>query len=83
MLGSIAFCLVLIGVRVFYSLVAVCTQAPYLNPSTGTLVIRVVLGFLPELLATLVYTCAGIQTRDVAKMVRHGIAGYKPSAPYV
>ncbi|EYE92984.1 uncharacterized protein EURHEDRAFT_461230 [Aspergillus ruber CBS 135680] len=83
MLGSIAFCLVLIGVRVFYSLVAICTQAAYLNPSTGTLVIRVVLGFLPELLATLVYICAGIQTRGVAKLVSHGVAGYKPPAPYV
>ncbi|BCR89977.1 uncharacterized protein ACHE_51175A [Aspergillus chevalieri] len=83
MLGSIACCLVLIGVRVFYSLVAICTQAAYLNPRTGTLVIRVVLGFLPELLATLVYICVGIQTRGVAKLVRHGVAGYKPSAPYV
>lgn len=82
MLASIAFCLVLIGVRVFYSLVAICTQASYLNPTTGSLVIRVVLGFVPESVATLVYICAGLKTKGVAKLASAG-GNSKPPAPYV
>lgn len=43
---AVAFSLVFIGIRVFYSLAALCTQRASLNPVTGLLVIRVVLGFL-------------------------------------
>lgn len=45
------------------------TQKAYLNPTTGSLPIRVVLAFLPELLATIIYVAAGLKTQAVAKLV--------------
>lgn len=69
LLGSNAPALALIGVRVFYSVVALTTQKSYLNPTTGALPIRVILGFLPELLATIIYTAAGFKTQGVAKLL--------------
>ncbi|RJE25689.1 hypothetical protein PHISCL_01952 [Aspergillus sclerotialis] len=69
LLGSNVPALVLIGVRVFYSVVALSTQKSYLNPTTGTLPIRVILGFLPELIATIIYVAAGLKTQGVAKLL--------------
>ncbi|GFF49216.1 hypothetical protein IFM61606_04852 [Aspergillus udagawae] len=66
LLTAVAFSLVFIGIRVFYSLAALCTQRPSLNPVTGSLAIRVVLGFLPEVIAVLGYIFAGIRTRGAA-----------------
>ncbi|KAJ6189014.1 hypothetical protein N7519_003922 [Penicillium mononematosum] len=66
LLMAVAFSLVFIGIRVFYSLAALCTQRASLNPVTGLLAIRVVLGFLPEVIAALVCIFAGIRTQDAA-----------------
>ncbi|THC93877.1 hypothetical protein EYZ11_006629 [Aspergillus tanneri] len=66
LLMAVAFSLVFIGIRVFYSLTALCTQRASLNPVTGSLAIRVVLGFLPEVIATLAYIFAGIRTQGAA-----------------
>ena len=66
--ASVSFSLLFIGVRVFYSLVALCSQNPSLNPTTGLFIFRLVLGFLPELIAALVFIAAGVKTRGVAKM---------------
>lgn len=64
LLASVGFSLAFIGIRVFYSLVALCTEKAYLNPATGSLAIRVVLGLLPELIATLAYIFVGVKTRE-------------------
>ncbi|KAL4888818.1 integral membrane protein [Aspergillus ambiguus] len=63
LLMAIAFSLVFIAIRVFYSLTALCTQRASLNPITGSLAVRVVLEFLPEVIATLAYIFTGIRTQ--------------------
>ncbi|PYI36534.1 hypothetical protein BP00DRAFT_421486, partial [Aspergillus indologenus CBS 114.80] len=55
----------LVEVSVIYMLVAQFTQRADLNPMTGGLAVRVVLGFLPELLAAMVLVGVGIVTRKV------------------
>ena len=65
------FALVFLGVRVFYSLVNLSTQKPYLNPTTGTMPIRVILGFLPDLIAGIIYVTAGLMTQGAASMTNH------------
>lgn len=59
--------LVFIGIRVLYGLVAESTQKADLNPVTGSLAIRVVLSFLPELIAVLIFVFEGFRTRDVQR----------------
>ncbi|GIJ92532.1 hypothetical protein Asppvi_001810 [Aspergillus pseudoviridinutans] len=66
LITAVAFSLVFIGIRVFYSLAALCTQRASLNPVTGSLAIRVVLGFLPEVIAALAYIFAGMKTQGAA-----------------
>ncbi|KAJ5201442.1 uncharacterized protein N7498_006105 [Penicillium cinerascens] len=66
LLMAVAFSLVFIEIRVFYSVTALCTQRASLNPVTGLLVISVVLRFLPEVFATLVCIFAGISTQGAA-----------------
>ncbi|KUI56000.1 hypothetical protein VP1G_03377 [Cytospora mali] len=63
LLYSVIFSLVFVGIRVIYSLVAFTTQKAYLSPVNGSLTVRVLLRFLPELIATLSFIFAGIQTR--------------------
>ncbi|KAL2022921.1 hypothetical protein VTK56DRAFT_4136 [Thermocarpiscus australiensis] len=70
LLTAVAFSLVFIGIRVFYSLAALCTQRASLNPVTGSLAIRVVLGFLPEVIAALAYIFAGFKTQGAALLAR-------------
>jgi hypothetical protein len=53
---------------VIYMLVAEFTQRADLNPMTGSLAVRVVLGVLPELLAAIVLVFVGIMTRGVGKV---------------
>ncbi|KAK8062158.1 hypothetical protein PG997_014255 [Apiospora hydei] len=65
-LWGVAAALTFIGIRVFYSLVALTTRLAYLSPSTGALSIRVVVVFLPELVACLILIVAGFMTRHVA-----------------
>ncbi|ROW10382.1 hypothetical protein VMCG_02020 [Cytospora schulzeri] len=72
LLLSVIFSLIFIGIRVLYSLVAFSTQKPYLNPATGSLTIRVLLSFLPELIATCSFIFAGVQTRRIARDY-HGV----------
>ncbi|KAF9890657.1 hypothetical protein FE257_005788 [Aspergillus nanangensis] len=69
LLSAVAFSLVFIGIRVFYSLVALCTQRASLNPVTGSLAIRVVLGFVPEVIATLAFIFAGIKTQGAKEEI--------------
>ncbi|KAL1882533.1 hypothetical protein Plec18167_002949 [Paecilomyces lecythidis] len=86
LLSSIGLALVFIGIRVFYSLVALSTERASLNPTTGSLAIRVVLGFLPELIATLIYIAAGFATQNAARQARGEAddTSRKPhQAPYV
>lgn len=67
LLLSLIFSLIFIGIRVLYSLVAFSTQKAYLNPATSSLTIRVLLSFLPELIAACSFIVAGIQTRRLAQ----------------
>lgn len=53
-------------IQLVYSLVAQCTQRADLNPTTGNLAVRVVLGFLPGVFATVVLVVVGVWTRDVS-----------------
>ncbi|PLB47570.1 hypothetical protein P170DRAFT_426812 [Aspergillus steynii IBT 23096] len=75
LLSTVCFSLTFIGVRVFYSLVAMCTQRADLNPTTGSLAIRVVLGFLPELIAAIAYVAAGMKTQNASKHDQEEQAG--------
>ncbi|OJJ49488.1 hypothetical protein ASPZODRAFT_129966 [Penicilliopsis zonata CBS 506.65] len=65
LLYSVFLALPLAEIRVVYSLVAECTQKADLNPVTGSLAVRVVLSFLPELFITLIFVVAGAVTRNV------------------
>ncbi|KKK22786.1 hypothetical protein P175DRAFT_0483191 [Aspergillus ochraceoroseus IBT 24754] len=56
--------LVFIGIRVIYTLIFVCTQRMDLSPITGTTAVRAVLIFLPEALAALMITIAGLKSRN-------------------
>jgi hypothetical protein len=67
LLTAIAFALVFIGIRVFYSLAYLCTQKQYLNPTTGSLAIRVILGFLAELIAVISLIIAGFMTQGASR----------------
>jgi hypothetical protein len=62
---AVAIGLIFVGIRVIYTLVALTSNDADLNPITGTVAIRVVLSFLPELIAVLVYMVAGFLTRDI------------------
>ncbi|KAJ5930809.1 integral membrane protein [Penicillium verhagenii] len=57
--------LLFIGIRVIYTLVAVCTQKKDLSPIDGSIAVRVVLMFLPEVLATLTLILVGLRTRHL------------------
>ncbi|ORY61459.1 uncharacterized protein BCR38DRAFT_411332 [Pseudomassariella vexata] len=88
LLKSVCFSLAFVGIRVFCSLAALCTQKAYLNPTTGSLAIRVVLFFLSELIATLAYITAGFKTQALAKVQQDGdddlpVSQKLQSAPYV
>ncbi|KAF4447962.1 C6 zinc finger domain protein [Fusarium austroafricanum] len=65
LLVSLIIGLTFIGIRVVYTLVALTSNNPDLNPTTDTLAIRVVLSFLPELIAAILYIIAGILTRNL------------------
>lgn len=65
LLYAVLFSCIFIGIRTLYSLVAMTSNKPNLNPSTGSLAIRVVLGFLPELVAVLGFIAVGFYTRAI------------------
>ncbi|KIL92291.1 hypothetical protein FAVG1_04700 [Fusarium avenaceum] len=65
LLIAAAIGLVFVGIRVIYTLVALTSNDADLNPITGTLTVRVVLSFLPEIIAVLAYLVAGLLTRDI------------------
>ncbi|KAJ6049465.1 uncharacterized protein N7446_007204 [Penicillium canescens] len=67
LLATIAFALVFIGIRVLYSLVYLCTQKQYLSPTTGSLAIRVILGFLAELIAVVSLAVGGFMTQGASR----------------
>ncbi|KAJ5950097.1 integral membrane protein [Penicillium verhagenii] len=60
--------LLFIGIRVIYTLVAVCTQKRDLSPIDGSIAVRVVLMFLPEVLATLTLILVGLRTRHLREL---------------
>lgn len=68
MVFCVLFALPFIGIRVLYSLVALCTRKSYLNPVTGSITIRVLLGFLPELIPTIMFIAVGIATQNIRKV---------------
>lgn len=55
--------------RVFYSVVLISTGKASLNPVTGEMGIRVALGFVMELIATIVYISAGLMTQKAAEVM--------------
>lgn len=88
LLWAVVVSLAFIGARVFYSVVTISTGNPNLNPTTGNLAIRVVLSFLMELIATIIYVAAGLKTQGAARLMEED-SGYSyddvrpQSAPYV
>lgn len=72
---STVFALLWTGVCVIYTLVASTTQENSLNPVIGTMAVRVVLGLLPVVIATLLFLVGGIlgphQSRG-QKRPKHG-----------
>ncbi|KAJ5335983.1 hypothetical protein MYU51_020133 [Penicillium brevicompactum] len=73
LLWALGVALVFIGIRVFYSLVYLCTQNQSLNPTTGSLTVRVILGFLSELIAVLVFIGSGFMTKGASKQAHEQI----------
>ncbi|KAJ5988363.1 integral membrane protein [Penicillium waksmanii] len=69
--------LLFIGIRVIYSLVAVCTQRRDLSPVYGKTDIRVILMFLPEVLATIAMITVGLRTRKLREA--KSMATYSPT----
>ena len=69
LLWAVVVSLAFIGARVFYSVVTISTGNPNLNPTTGNLAIRVVLSFLMELIATIIYVAVGIKTQGAAQLM--------------
>ncbi|KAJ5316744.1 hypothetical protein PENANT_c016G11537 [Penicillium antarcticum] len=70
LLKTISFALIFIGIRVFYSLVYLCTQKQNLNPTTGSLATRVILGFLVELIPVICLIVAGFITQSASRNYR-------------
>ena len=56
----------------FYGLAALTTMNPDLDPIHGSLAIRIVLSFIPELICLLGYIVAGILTRNVRTSLARG-----------
>ncbi|ATY60661.1 C6 zinc finger domain [Cordyceps militaris] len=61
---GVAFALLFIGIRVVYTLVAFFSQKQSLSPVTGTLVVRIMLVLVPELVASLILIAYGWITRN-------------------
>ncbi|KAJ5134212.1 integral membrane protein [Penicillium atrosanguineum] len=57
--------LAFVGIRVIYGVIAVFTQKRDLSPVYGTTAVRVVLMFLPEVLATMTIIAVGLRTRHI------------------
>ncbi|KAJ5811307.1 integral membrane protein [Penicillium riverlandense] len=57
--------LAFIGIRVIYSMIMVVTQDKDLSPIHGTIAVRVVLLFLPEVLAAITMIFVGLRTRHI------------------
>lgn len=55
-----------------YGLVAVATKKEFLNPITGSLAVRVLLSFLPELITSLILIFAGLKTQEVGQIAKAG-----------
>lgn len=53
------------GVRIVYTVVATFSGSSTLNPSTGSLAVRVCLRIVPEMLATVAFVAAGLLTRNI------------------
>lgn len=70
LLYSVCFSLVFIAIRVFYSVAALTSGKASLNPLTGSLAVRVVLGFISELIAVLAFVLAGLRTRHISRTLR-------------
>ncbi|ORY58027.1 uncharacterized protein BCR38DRAFT_489514 [Pseudomassariella vexata] len=68
LLRSVLAALFFLGIRVIYSLIAMATQSPTLNPVTGNLAVQVVLSFVPELLCVLGFIVAGILTQNIRRL---------------
>lgn len=66
LLYGVLVALLIEEIQLVYSLVAQCTQRADLNPTTGNLAVRVVLGFLPGVVATVVLVAVGVWTRGVS-----------------
>lgn len=66
LLYGVLVALLIEEIQLVYSLVAQCTQRADLNPTTGNLAVRVVLGFLPGVVATAVLVAVGFWTRSVS-----------------
>ncbi|KAF4951714.1 hypothetical protein FSARC_12837 [Fusarium sarcochroum] len=70
LLIAVIITLVFVGIRVIYTLIALTSNDADLNPITGTLAIRVVLSFLPELIAALILLAAGLLTRNIRSLAQ-------------
>ncbi|KAJ6119027.1 integral membrane protein [Penicillium samsonianum] len=60
--------LLFIGIRVIYTLVAVCTQQKDLSPVTASIAVRVVFLFLPEVFAALAMITVGLRARHLQEL---------------
>ncbi|KAL1969445.1 hypothetical protein VTN77DRAFT_8883 [Rasamsonia byssochlamydoides] len=68
LLYAVLASLLFLGIRVTYGLVAVSTKKGSLNPITGSLAVRVLLGFLPEVILTGILVYAGFKTKEVNRI---------------
>jgi hypothetical protein len=58
-----------------YSVISILAPSKSLNPTSGSIGLRIGLSFVPELIAVLVLVCAGLATHTLRREVKNTIEG--------
>jgi hypothetical protein len=67
LLYAVLISILLMGIRVFYSVAADFTQSATLNLVTGSFALRVCLGAVPEMIIVALFISVGLWTRNIAR----------------
>lgn len=81
LLYAVLLSLPFIGIRMMYSVISILAPSKSLNPTSGSVGIRVGLSFIPELIAMLALVYAGLATLTLRREVKNTVEGEMHSAP--
>jgi len=70
LLYAVLFSLPFAGIRMVYSVISIVAPSKSLNPTTGAVGLRIGLSFIPELIAILALTFAGLATHTLRREVK-------------